>query len=249
MPRKIKVLWIGCILIVFFSFVFFSIQGNIKAHRGKEEARVKQEFRIKNKKIAMKEVDRGLTFKVDPIKEIKELNALGKYEDAVRYAEGVATLNPNQSRIYTWWGVSLVKFGKREEAIEKFMKSSSLDPNYSKTYLYWGLTLAMDGKPKAAIKKYEKVIELEPENSNAYAYWGAALAKLDDHSGAIEKLEDALKIMPNNSNVFSHLIGALVSQKKYTEAWEVVKKARKARVAISSKLLVKLSDILLEPAL
>jgi pentatricopeptide repeat protein len=107
----------------------------------------------------------------------------------------------------------------------------------------------MDGKPKAAIKKYEKVIELEPENSNAYAYWGVALAKLDDHSGAIEKLEHALKIMPNNSNVFSHLIGALVSQKKYNEAWEVVKKARKARVAISSKLLVKLSDILPEPVL
>ena len=118
MPRKIKVLWVGCILIVFFSFVYFSIQGNIKAHRSKEEAMVKQEFRIKNKKMAMKGVDRGQTFKVDPIKEIKELNALGKYEDAVRYAEGVATLNPKQSKIYTWWGVSLVKFGKREEAID-----------------------------------------------------------------------------------------------------------------------------------
>jgi pentatricopeptide repeat protein len=249
MPRKIKVLWVGCILIVFFSFVYFSIQGNIKAYRDKEEARVKQEFRVKKKKMVMKEVDRGQTFKVDPIKEIKELNALGKYEDAVRYAEGVATLNPNQSKIYTWWGVSLVKFGKREEAIDKFVKSASLDANYSKTYLYWGLTLAMDGKPKAAIKKYEKVIELEPENSNAYAYWGAALEQLGNHSGAIEKLEHALEIMPNNSNVFSTLIDALVNQKKYNEAWEVVKKARKARVAISSKLLSELAEVFPEPIL
>jgi len=249
MPRKIKVLWVGCILIVFFSFVYFSIQGNIKAHRGKEEARVKQEFRMKKNKMTMKEFDRGQTFKVDPIKEIKELNALGKYEDAVRYAEGVATLNPNQSKIYTWWGISLVKFGKREEAIDKFVKSASLDANYSKTYLYWGLTLAMDGKPKAAIKKYEKVVELEPENSNAYAYWGAALEQLGDYSGAIEKLERALEIMPNNSNVFSVLIDALVNQKKYNEAWEVVKKARKARIAISSKLLSKLAEIFPEPIL
>ena len=249
MPRKIKVLWIGCILIVFFSFVYFSIQGNIRAHRGKEEARVKQEFRIKNKRMAVKEIDSGQTFKVDPIKEIKELNALGKYEDAIRYAEGVATLNPNQSRIYTWWGVSLVKFGKREEAIAKFVKSASLDPNYSKTYLYWGLTLAMSGNPKAAIKKYRKVIELEAENSNAYAYWGAALGQLGDHSGATEKLEHALKIMPNNSNVFSTLIDALMKQKKYEEAWEVVKKARKARVVISSKLLGKLAKVFPEPIL
>jgi len=249
MPRKIKVLWVGCILIVFFSFVYFSIQGNIKAHRGKEETRVKQEFRIKNKKMAMKEIDRGQTFKVDPIKEIKELNALGKYEDAVRYAEGVATLNPNQAKIYTWWGVSLVKFGKMDEAIDKFVKSASLDANYSKTYLYWGLTLAMNGKSKAAIKKYEKVIELEPDNSNAYAYWGAALEQLGDHSGAIEKLKHALEIMPNNSNVFSTLIDALMNQKKYNEAWEVVKKARKARVAISSKLLSKLAEVFPEPIL
>jgi len=249
MPRKIKVLWVGCILIVFFSFVYFSIQGNIKAHRGKEEARVKQEFRIKNKKMAMKEVDRGQTFKVDPIKEIKELNALGKYEDAVRYAEAVAMLNPNQSRIYTWWGISLVKSGKREEAIDKFVKAASLDASYSKTYLYWGLTLAMDGNPKAAIKKYEKVIELEPESSNAYAYFGAALEQLGNHSGAVEKLERALEIMPNNANVFSILTDALFHQKKYKEAWEVVKKARKARVVISSNLLSKLAEVFPEPIL
>jgi len=214
MPRKIKVLWVGCILIIFFSFVYFSIQGNIKVHRDKEEARVKQEFRMKKKKMVMEEVDRGQTFKVDPIKEIKELNALGKYEDAVRYAEGVATLNPNQSKIYTWWGVSLVKFGKREEAIDKFVKSASLDANYSKTYLYWGLTLAMDGKPKAAIKKYEKVIELEPENSNAYAYWGAALNQLGQYAKAEDKLKRALEILPNNANAFGVLIDVLSNQKK-----------------------------------
>ena len=90
---------------------------------------------------------------------------------------------------------------------------------------------------------------MEPENSNTYAYWGAALEQLGDHSGAIEKLGRALEIMPNNSNVFNTLIDALVNLKKYNEAWEVVKKARKARVAISSKLLSKLSKVFPEPIL
>ena len=247
MPRKIKVLWVVCILIGFFGFIYFSIQDKFKAHRDKEEARVKQEFRIKNKQMVLEEVDSGQTFKVDPIKEIKELNALGKYEDAVKYAEAVSTLNPNQSRIYTWWGISLVKSGKRKEAIDKFVKAASLDAGYAKTYLYWGLTLAMDGNPEAAIKKYEKVIELEPENSNAYAYFGAALEQLGNHSGAVEKLERALEIMPNNVNVFSILIDALLHQKKYKEAWKVVKKARKARVEVSSNVLNRLTKILPEP--
>ena len=247
MPRKIKVLWIVCILMVFFGFIYFSIQDKFKAHRDKEEARVKQEFRIKKKQMALKEVDRGQTFKVDPIKKIKELNALGKYEDAVRYAEAAATLNPNQSRIYTWWGISLVKSGKREEAIDKFVKAASLDASYSKTYLYWGLTLAMDGNPKAAIKKYERVIELDPESSNSYAYFGAALEQLGDHSGAVEKLERALEIMPNNANVFSILTDALFHQKKYSEAWGAVKRARKMKVTISKNSINRLIEVFPEP--
>ena len=96
MPRKIKVLWVGCILIVFFSFVYFSIQGNIKAHRDKEEARVKQEFRIKKKKMAMKEVDRGQTFKVNPIKEIIDSNLSFKEKaDMVEKKEAVDEIYDN----------------------------------------------------------------------------------------------------------------------------------------------------------
>jgi len=237
MPRKIKVLWIVCILTVCFSFIYFSIQENIKAHRDKEEAKVKQESRTKKKQAAKKDAGKGNTFKIDPIKEIKELNALGKYEDAVRYAEGIATLNPKQSKIYTWWGVSLVKSGKRGEAIDKFKKAASLDAGYSKTYLYWGLTLAMDGKAKAAIKKYEKVLELEPNNGNAYGYLGAALAQLGSHAAAQEKLERALEIKPNNADVFSMLIDALFNQTKYDKAWGVVNKAKKEGVNVSPNSL------------
>jgi tetratricopeptide (TPR) repeat protein len=171
----------------------------------------------------------AVSTEVDPIKEIKELNALGKYEEAVRYAEGVATLNPNQSKIYTWWGISLVKSGKRKEAIEKFIKSADLDANYSKNYLYWGLTLAMDGKAKAAIKKYENVIELEPENSNAYAYWGAALNQLGQYAKAEDKLKRALEILPNNANAFGVLIDVLSNQKKYDEARQTAKRAKELK--------------------
>ncbi|SVC96354.1 uncharacterized protein METZ01_LOCUS349208, partial [marine metagenome] len=49
MPRKIKILWISCILITFLSFIYFSIQEGFETHRGKEEARIKQEARIKKK--------------------------------------------------------------------------------------------------------------------------------------------------------------------------------------------------------
>ena len=117
MPRKIKILWVACILTIFFGFVYFSFVEKVEVYKKKEEARVQQESRVKKKQKEAKAVDKGQVFKTDPIKEIKELNALGKYEEAVKYAEGAATLNPDQPRIYTWWGISLVKSGKRKEGI------------------------------------------------------------------------------------------------------------------------------------
>jgi len=248
MPLKIKILWVLCIVLVFIGFIYFSFLGKIDEARQKADLKTKQQSRVQGKLKARKIENEGRTFKTDPIKEIKELNALGKYDDAVKYAEGVATLNPKQPKIYTWWGISLVKAGKNKEAIEKFVKSSKLDSDYSKTYLYWGLTLAMDGKSKEAIEKYKKVIELDSENSNAYAYWGAALEKLNEHVEAVEKLERALEIHPKNSNVFIILVDALFNLKRYDEAWEAVTKAREAKVMISESTLKKLKKFHAKPA-
>lgn len=247
MPPKIKLLWVACIIVVFFGFVYFSFMDKVDEARQKAEVKTKQQFRMEKKLKAKQTENKGQTFKINPIKEIKELNALGKYEEAVKYAESVATLNPDQPKIFTWWGVSLVKSGKNEEAIKKFKKSSNLDATYSKTYLYWGLTLAMDGKLEEAIKKYKKVIKLDSDNSNAYAYWGAALEQLNQHAKAVEKLERALEIYPKNSNVFSILIDALFHLKRYSEAWGVVKKAREIKVAIPKNSLKRLAEVFPEP--
>ena len=246
MPKKIKILWVACVLIIFSGFVYFSFMKKVKVYQLKEEARSKQES-LENKKTSLKVENNGKVFKIDPIKEIKELNALGKYGDAVKYAESVAMLNPNQPKIYTWWGISLVKAGNRELAIEKFVKSANLDSSYSKTYLYWGLTLAMGGDSEGAIKKYKQVLKLEPDNSNAYAYWGAALDKLGKYLESVEKLEYALEINPSNSNVFSPLVISLFHQKKYSEAWDVVKKANKAKVTIPKSIIMRLTEVFPEP--
>lgn len=248
MPPKIKLVWVACILIVLFGFICFSFIGKAKEAQQKSEERIKQQSRITQKLNTNKAENKGRTFKVDPIKEIKELNAQGMYEDAVKYAEGVAMLNPNQPKIYTWWGISLVKSGKNEDAIKKFVKSVKLDNSYSKTYLYWGLTLAMNGKTEEAIDKYKRVIELDSSNSNAYGYWGAALLKLNQNIKAIEKFEHALEINPRNNNVTNMLIDSLVHLEKYKEAWQVVKKSRRINVVISEKTLKQLSEIFPEPA-
>ena len=55
--------------------------------------------------------------KIDPIKSIREMNALGRYQEAIDMAQKVAEEFPDHAKLHTWWGISLVKLKKKGEAI------------------------------------------------------------------------------------------------------------------------------------
>ena len=247
MPRKIKLLWVLSIVLIIFGFVYFAFTGKVEEGMQNAKDRTKQDHRIKEKLEAKRVENKGRTFRVDPIKEIKELNALGKHEEAVKYAEGMATLNPDQPKIYTWWGISLVKSGRNNEAIKKFVKSTKLDVSYAKAYLYWGLTLAMQGKSEEAIKKYIRVIELDPDNSNAYAYWGASLNALEKYGDALNKLDESLSLHLLNSTAHTLRIDVLYNLNRYDEAWRAVHKAQAANILVPKGSLDRLAKALPEP--
>ena len=85
MPRKIKVLWVICSIIILMGFIVLSYQSTVeKAQEAAErhEAKVRQEEKKKQE-----ELKRGALESFNPIKEIRELNALGKYKEAIELAE------------------------------------------------------------------------------------------------------------------------------------------------------------------
>ena len=81
MPTKIKSLWVICIIAVFSGFAYFSYMGKVDEARQKAEVRSKQQSHNKEKLEAKKIENKGRTFKIDPIHEIKELIAQGKVRD------------------------------------------------------------------------------------------------------------------------------------------------------------------------
>ena len=68
MPPKIKLLWVACIVVVFFGFVYISFVGKVDQARQKAEAKVNQQVRIKGKPKVKEIENKGRTFKIDPIK-------------------------------------------------------------------------------------------------------------------------------------------------------------------------------------
>jgi tetratricopeptide (TPR) repeat protein len=171
-------------VVIIAGFLVLAVRGEM----GKASEQAEAAYQLAAEK--QKEVA-GKTIQIDPVKLIRELNALGKYSEAVDIARKAGERNPDHAEIQTWWGISLVKMGKRAEAIDHFILASKKDPTDEKAHLYWGLTLAMDKKFDDAISHYRIVLEINPEHSNAYAYWGTSLSALGKLKEAVSKLEES----------------------------------------------------------
>ncbi|MBT5471739.1 MAG: tetratricopeptide repeat protein [Nitrospina sp.] len=245
MPTKIKIIWYLCIVITVIGFVYLSAKDRM------EEAMIAEERAAKRSDARLKQLQksRGLDqkIKVDPIKVIREMNALGNYQEAVDMAKKVADEFPEHSKVHTWWGISLVKLKKTQEAINHFVIAAKNDPTDEKAHLYWGLTLAMDKKFEEAIAHYRTVLEINPEHSNAYAYWGASLNALGKYEEALSKLDESLALHPLNSAAHALRVDVLYNLSRYDKAWQAAHKAREAKIDIPKGSLERLAQALPEP--
>ena len=240
MPGKIKALWSLCMVVIVAGFLVLAFQG--KMDKASEQVDAAYQLAAEEqKKIAEK------TIQIDPVKLVRELNALGKYQDAVDIARKAGERNPDHAEIQTWWGISLVKMGKRAEAIDHFILAAKKDPTDEKAHLYWGLTLAMDKKFEDAIGHYRTVLEINPEHSNAYAYWGTSLSALGKLEEAVSKLEESLMLNRFNSQAYEILIDVLYQRQKYKRAWEMVHKARADNISLQQSFTDRLSKAFPEP--
>jgi len=209
-----------------------------------EKAAKKSEARLEE----MQNRDAGKQIiKVDPIKSIREMNAMGKYQKAADMAKKVAKEFPEHAKLHTWWGISLVKLKNTEEAIKHFIIAAKNDPTDAKAHLYWGLTLAMDKKYGEAISHYRTVLEINPEHSNAYAYWGASLNGLKKYEEALTKLDESLSLHLLNSTAHTLRIDVLYNLHRYKEAWRAVHKAQAAKILVPKGSLDRLAKAFPEP--
>ena len=238
MPTRIKLIWYLCIVITVIGFVYLAAKDRMEeAMLAEERAAKRSEARLQQLKNPNKQ-----KIKVDPIKVIREMNAMGKYQEAADMAEKVAKEFPDHAAIQTWWGISLVKLKKTQEAINHFIVAAKNDPTDEKAHLYWGLTLEMEGKFAEAIAHYRTVLEINPEHSNAYAYWGASLNALGKYEDALAKLGESIALHPLNSTAYALRVDVMYNLKRYEEAWQAVQKARAAKIPLPKGSIDRLAE-------
>jgi tetratricopeptide (TPR) repeat protein len=239
MPLKIKITWIFCILIIFFGFLGSSVKSKME---------MSSKMSTKKELAANKEFDRKMQAEKspppppDPIKEIQELNAMGKFPEAVELSRELAKLNPDSAQVFTWWGISLVKADRNSEAMDKFERSAQLNATNTKTFLYWGLALSMDKRLDEAMEKYEAAVTLDPENARAYAYWGSALSQQGKYKEAVDKLDLAIQANKFEPMSYGLLVDMHYHLQQYKQAWKIVKKSRELNISIPEASLQRLAN-------
>ncbi len=244
MPRKIKVIWVLCCVVIFLGFSYMSAKNRI------QDIDVQRQEDIETQKKREEENKKHQELKIQfdkLIGKIRELHTLGKYDEATEVASRAIGMSPKSAEAHTLLGFSLAKAGRVKEAYEKFDLSSQLDPNQSKNYYFWGLTLLVEGKNEKAIDKFENALLIDPENSKVLASWGAALNNLGKYDEAIKRLEESL----GHNQFYDHAYGLLVDvhfhKGQYQQAWEVVARARKNKITISEASLKRLAQASPEP--
>jgi tetratricopeptide (TPR) repeat protein len=240
-PGNIKSIWVTSCFAIFFGFLYFSFQAQVKEVRAKaEEARIqklKESERLAQERNSV----------AQQIKQVAELTSKGNFSESIPLARSIIEKNPQAGEAYLWLGIALVKSGQKEEALQQFIKASEINPKNPESYVYWGLTLVMLGNNEEAVQKLETAINLDQKNSNAFVYLGTALGHLGKYEESINKLEQSLTLDNANILAYEALVEVYYDRGKYEKAWEMVFRSRNLNLAISSEALKKLSLKMPEP--
>lgn len=177
------------------------------------------------------------------------LNNLGRFEEAIQYAEKALKLNPRSGVAYSNKGFALDALGKLDEAIECYDKAIELSPTYTNAYYNKSIAVFKMGKTEEAIELLDKVLEIDPDDLDAITSKGYCLNELGKYEKAIECFDTAIEKYPKDPYPYVCKATSLYYLGKYDNALEECNKAIKLEYTFpdsyiwKAKILVEKGDI------
>jgi len=125
-----------------------------------------------------------------------------EYDRAIAEGGRAATLNPNDTWVAVWYGMTLRSVGRYEEAISILQRVIRLDPfNTGFPLFHLGSTYLLMRRHEDAIEEYNKALKLNPKIFNAYVGLTAAYSSLERMDEARSAASELLKLHPTFSLV------------------------------------------------
>ena len=153
------------------------------------------------------------------------LNALNRFDDAIKAYDYVLKISSNYILALINRGLIFHKLKKYEEALKDYEKVIQINPEYSGAYYNLGLTYVELKNYEMALKAYEDAIQINPTYKEAYCNLGILYNTHNEKEKALQSLKNAIQIDPNYAEAYYNCGVIHEDLKEYNEASKAYKNA------------------------
>ena len=130
----------------------------------------------------------------------------GGLDQAIKYFKKASSLEPYNSEINVYLGVSLSKLGRTNEAIKEFRKALQVNPAHAEAHINLGTAFAKLGRISEAMQEFrEGALRISPYNTEALTSLGIGLYTLGRKDDAIRHFRKAMRINPDDVEALNYL--------------------------------------------
>lgn len=168
------------------------------------------------------------------IKQLEDLTASGKFEEALALCEQELASHPTCAPLYYWKALVLLRdplHGGHSsfsgDTLKKLLiQATELDPHYSQPHKLWAQTVQdLWGRLDWAEVAYTRAVEADPADWEAYAGRAEIRKQLGNFQGAVEDFTTLLNAGEGGQRAYALRAGARLALKDYPGALEDYAKA------------------------
>jgi tetratricopeptide (TPR) repeat protein len=137
------------------------------------------------------------------LKQAKELEGAGSYDQAVTLLQQATQVDPNQDLVWAYLGDAQRGAKKYTDAIESYQKALAIKPTNGAYMGQLADAYAKAGQTDKAVEEYTAAAQADPTNAAAYYYnLGAVLTNTGKTDDAIAAFDKSIQLDPNRADSY-----------------------------------------------
>jgi tetratricopeptide (TPR) repeat protein len=139
----------------------------------------------------------------DTLKQAKELEGAGNFDQAITILQQATTVDPNQDLVWAYLGDAQRGAKKYADAAESYQKALALKPTSGPYMAQLADAYAKSGQTDKAVQQYAAAAAADPTNAGTYYYnEGAVLTNTGKVDEAIAAFDKAIQIDPKRADAY-----------------------------------------------
>ncbi len=137
------------------------------------------------------------------LKQAKELEGAGNYDQAVTILQQATQVDPNQDLVWAYLGDAQRGAKKYTDAIESYQKALAIKPNNGPYLGQVADAYAKAGQTDKAVEQYAAAAQADPTNAAQYYYnEGAVLTNIGKVDDAVAAFDKTIQLDPTRADAY-----------------------------------------------